>query len=230
MENNSSVFELEVVRQYRAAMFECVIDMCALRKIYEYVQLPQFETHLGYHNTGHCVRMAMRAYELFQLECEFTDLKVLMVACLFHDFMHTGTRPDINNIEKAVAGMRHCVEVQKALHPADIDAVERLIRVTEFPFVHDPRTRGECIIRDADMMESFEPYHIKTIMYDLRHELIGVQGYVTPEEAYQKQAAFVSGMQMYTESGQRIWNATIPAMLKSMEMKAAELIERGLNV
>lgn len=233
MTNNSSVFELSVAQQYRAAMFECVIDMCSLRKVYEYVQQPQFATNLGYHNTGHCIRMAMRAYELYQLEREsdeVDDLKVLMIACLFHDFQHTGRRPDSVNIELAVKGMRECAAVHEAVHSFDIQFIERLIRVTEFPFVNEPKDSLERIIRDADMMESFEPFHIKTILYDLRHELIGVQGYVTPEQACQKQSEFAKNTQMFTRSGQIIWAMSLPAMLKSMEMKVAELIEKGLNV
>lgn len=225
----SSPYELNVVRTYREAMFEIVIDNCALREVYEYVRASQHDTMLPYHNPQHCIRTAMRAYELFQLENVDFDLKVLMVACLFHDFGHTGQRPDSKNIDIAVNALWACESVQRALSRRDIKHAERMIRVTEFPFVHEPETIYEKIIRDADLMEGFEPFHLRTILYDLRNELVSVQGEITVAEAVKRQQAFMNAVTMYTESGRRIWQATKLAAILSMHAKATELDQLGLD-
>jgi len=216
--------QLDVVKEYRSASFEFVIDQLNLRGVYEYVQRPEFATNLGYHNTGHCIRMAMRAYEIYQLENMHSyldrkfdeyELPTLILAALFHDFGHTGTRPDINNIEIAVAGLR-AYDGAMPLPKRCIDMAERLIRVTEFPFIHEPQTELEKIIRDADMMESFEPFHIATILYNLRKELKSVQGDVSVKEAAAMQEKFVSHIEILTNAGRAIWERTKPFMLDSM--------------
>lgn len=216
--------QLDVVEAYRRSMFECVVKLTSLGRIVGYVLAPENDTHLGYHNPGHCMRVAMRAWELANLEGETEDVRLLIIAALFHDFGHTGKRPDIDNIEIAVKGMRDCPAVQEEFCLTDIRTIEQLIRVTEFPFIHDPKTPHEKIIRDADMMESFEPYHIKTILYNLREELEGVQGKVSVKEAAEMQERFIANIDMLTDSGRLIWQRTKPFMLDSM-YRHAEIAE-----
>lgn len=216
--------QLSVVEEYRRAMFECVIRSLVLEEIVEYVASPQFDTHLSYHNTWHCARTALRAWELAMLEREVEGVALLIVACLFHDFGHTGKRPDSNNIEIAVNGMRGCQAVQDRFSQPEIRGIEQLIRVTEFPFVHEPNTPFECIIRDADLMEGFEPFHIQAILYDLRKELVGVQGEIGIKEAVRLQEKFVASVEMYTEAGNTIWERTKPFTIESMR-RHAEITE-----
>lgn len=147
-----------------------------------YVEAFNTGSTLLYHNTDHlknvvkwCTRFAIMEQE-FELGRQIT---VLLTAAIFHDLNHSGGKlVDKENIEVAIKGFRTFV---KQYNPTAKDyaeyssgmiaEIEDIIRVTEFPFVHRPKTPFQEIIRDADLMSAFEDDVQDLVLDRLRMEV-----------------------------------------------------------
>lgn len=213
--------QLNVAAHYRRALFNAAIEEYRMGEIYEYVQRAQFETGLPYHNTEHCIRVAHRCLELcaaggWRLRHE---ISMVMCAALFHDFGHTGKRPDSINIDIAVEGMRNAKPVQDYYSAPSIEEIAETIRCTEFApegFPVAPTTYIQRVIRDADLMESMEPHCIDYVVMALAEEMG-----VTVEEAIPKQIEFMRGVEMHTFAGEQIWQQTLDTRIWSIERLAS---------
>lgn len=210
--------ELQVVADYRLAWFEEIIDQLKMREIYEYVKAEGNEFNNPYHNTSHCIRAATRCVELLVAEGWRLqrDVAMLICAALFHDFGHTGKRPDNTNVKIAIAHLLIAPCVRDYFTDSACRTMSEIIRCTEYPFVMEPEGLLQQIMRDADLMESMEPFHIQTLAHDLRAELKPIMDVTAPEFAT-AQIAFMQGSRLYTPSAQRIWDKTIAARIASFE-------------
>lgn len=218
-----SNLELQVVADYRMALFEQIIDQLKMREIYEYVLLEGDEHGNLYHNPPHCVRTAMRCVELliangWRLQ---RDLAILICAALFHDFGHTGRPPDRTNVKIAIANLCIAPCVQDYFNHNAIMEMSKIIECTEYPFVIEPVTMLQKIIRDADLMESMEPFHIQTLVHDLRHEL-KADRLLTKAEFVAAQIPFLANATMYTDAGKAVWEKTMNARVKSFNAAMQE--------
>lgn len=211
-----SNLELQVVADYRRAWFEEVIDQLKMREIYEYVLLEGDEHSNKYHNPQHCVRTATRCVELliangWRLQ---RDLAMLICAALFHDFGHTGKRPDRTNIKIAIAHLFIAPPVLDYFTRNAIQDIAKMIECTEYPFVIEPVGILQEVLRDADLMESIEPFHIQTLAHDLREELKPIMDWPVADFA-KAQVEFLNSQHMYTEPAKRIWAKTLEARMAS---------------
>lgn len=173
-----------------------------------------------YHNNYHTACMIVNAFEAFQyyeqepvsgyLEQQNYKARLykLLLACLYHDYDHTaGSMPDAINIMKATQGLF-------STHMGYYD-VAKIIAVTEFPFIRQPETLEEKIIRDCDLMQMLEPDWFDQIFVGLYTELLNNPKFadLTPEKFVQMQIAFLEGAQFYTEwfekTRRKKWNAAI---------------------
>jgi hypothetical protein len=209
-----SNLELQVVADYRMALFEEIIDQLKMREIYEYVLLEGDEHDNAYHNPQHCVRTAMRCVELlvangWRLQ---RDSAMLICAALFHDFGHTGKRPDRTNIKIAITHLFIAPPVLDYFTRTAIQDIAKMIECTEYPFVIEPTDILQEILRDADLMESIEPFHIQTLAHDLRGEL---QMDMSAPEFAKAQVDFLNSQTMFTEPAKRIWAKTLEARMAS---------------
>jgi hypothetical protein len=89
----------------------------------------------------------------------FSDLKAdrpLVAAAMFHDFNHSGGRfSDDVNIYVAVQGL---IEQNKGvLSSTELEETVDILKITKYPFSSDPKTLAQKIIRDADLMQVYEP-------------------------------------------------------------------------
>ena len=208
--------ELQVVADYRTAWFEEIIDQLKMREIYEYVLLEGNEFENKYHNPQHCVRTATRCVELLIAEGWRLqrDLAMLVCAALFHDFGHTGKRPDRTNIKIAIAQLYIAPCVRVYFTDAAVMQIAKIIECTEYPFVMEPVGILQEIMRDADLMESIEPFHLQTLAHDLREELKPIMDMTAPEFA-KAQVDFLNSQKLYTGAAQRIWAKTLEARMAS---------------
>lgn len=104
---------------------------------------------LPYHNATHIAAVVTLCYEgAHYLNLTYYSLRTLLIAASLHDYGHSGgLRTDSENINIAV----------NKVHSHKEDAVrfkevENIIRCTEFPYVLNPVTDSENIMRDADLM------------------------------------------------------------------------------
>ena len=120
-----------------------------------------------YHNNEHMMFVFNNAMTLFDHYKKEYDLSEqdrinLGVACLFHDFNHSGGKlKDSENIEYAIEAFVFYLEE----HPSNIsiEHVINLISVTEFPHKDIDLSILGKIIRDADMMGAISDNFIEII-------------------------------------------------------------------
>lgn len=178
--------------------------------------------NLPYHNPKHCTTVMRYAFEIAMLlradRVAITDAEIryLLCACLYHDFGHTGVNPDIDNIEIAVTNMRAGLPVlcETEFSEDELSTIEDIIRVTEFPFVHEPKTILQQIIRDADLMQPLDVDNIETVLDGLRIEVNAKFGAsMTRKQFCQKQIEFMNSVTFYTEPARMIYEQAKPYVI-----------------
>jgi len=113
--------------------------------------------NLPYHNNQHSYTVALQAVNGgLQHKLDDDQLRILFIAGLYHDWNHTGTGNENENIARAVAG---CLAGMRAAGDSDKDmwTVMFLIYATASNFVVPSKLPLlKAIIRDADLMQNFE--------------------------------------------------------------------------
>lgn len=199
--------------------------------IIEYLERYNTSKTLGYHNNRHMIGVAATCIE-FEANLWLKDLDraALLMAALFHDFNHTGTQPDHVNIDKAIEGLH------AAIHSDDLNIVDYdrdtlfkrasvIIACTEFPFVVEPVSDAQKILRDADLMQSFKPDGIEAIMIGLRNELNAAGHTIRPKQMYELQKNFYKSATLYTDYGKAVFNEMLDAALVGFYQLAESLEE-----
>lgn len=160
---------------------------------------------LSYHNRYHSCFMINKVDDMSGInELPEVSRKALVLAAMFHDFNHSGgVVTDVVNIGNAVAGLLSHVHVDESFPKELLEHVMGLIQVTEFPFLKDPVTIEEKIIRDADILQGCTPHFAKTIYVDLYQELLISKPEMTLIEFRKGQEAFLRNAVMFTEIGKR---------------------------
>lgn len=110
-----------------------------------------------YHNTGHNYNVYDHSMFLFQTlreeyKLKSTDRLELGLACLFHDFNHSGGKlNDSENINIAIKGLNQFLDDNPDIQVNRVN-VENIIKATQFPHLDIELNVLQRIIRDADMM------------------------------------------------------------------------------
>lgn len=207
------------------ARINFILEQYNLTDVADYIAA--HDTGLPYHNAAHCRSVALRCFDLAMMAgtpvfFEQDEIVVLLCAALFHDFGHKGsTVTDSVNVEtaKAAAVKYLTFNATREFYEDEVNAILELITVTEFPFIHDPQNLLQQIIRDADLMQCFDPDGISTIFDGLYQELEVKLGKLTPMQKYEAQMNFLRSATFFTEPGKAIMVAALPAL--DIEFKKA---------
>lgn len=159
--------------------------------------------HLGqnngnpYHNFRHSSHVFYMCYQacLFYADIlSALQMRLLLIAALFHDFNHTGKAgDDWVNINLAIEGLREHLKGEDREH---FEKIATLIRATKFPY--ESRTEDlelmAQIIRDADMSQALSPVWIQQTVFGLAEE----SGNKTPMEMLMLQPLFHEKLAFHT--------------------------------
>lgn len=122
-----------------------------------------------YHSNYHAICVALNSYEgAMYHDMSYRDTRGLVLGSLFHDFDHTGgNRNDTANIKLAVDGLTsaYLSMPKTTIDYTELQHVIYVLNITKYPYEKTPVLLAEKIIRDADLMQPYEP--------DL--ELLGIQ-------------------------------------------------------
>jgi hypothetical protein len=159
--------------------------------MFEKVRLNNFSNTLPYHNWFHTCCMVCNCIEGAQYyNLDFRQCYLIGVSALFHDFNHSGGRStDAENIEVAVKGFQ---DFGYGTVELDNLQIEHTIRVTQYPFIHTPKTIEQKIIRDADLMQVLEPEWFEHIILGLQLEFLNGGKSFTEQEMLKGQMVFLS--------------------------------------
>lgn len=176
-----------------------------------------------YHNVYHTACMIVNAAEAYNYysndEGKYPneDRKFLIAACLFHDYDHSGGKlTDKMNIayaNKAVLENKFWSWTESDAHAKQ--EIIKLICVTEFPFIREPLTLQEQIIRDCDLLQMLEPDWMDQIFVGLYTEMLNNTAFkdMSPSTFLTKQIEFLDNAKFYTkwfeETRRDKWNAAI---------------------
>jgi len=114
---------------------------------------------VAYHNSQHCITVALYAYEMAVAHrLSLTSHQLLFLSALYHDWDHTASSgDDAANIERA---LKHASCLNKktdsTLSQNKIRRIIRLIKSTHFPHPN-PKNIEEKILQDADLLQYNEP-------------------------------------------------------------------------
>lgn len=206
-----------------------VEDILFLRKIEQLGLKPMWD-HIcrsnggrgnAYHNTEHMFGAAKLGWKIWEVEVaedglpdDSPDFRMVdvIVALLWHDFDHSGgTQSDAENIEDAIAAFDHYLDLPEfadinlklGYYDGQAHYVKELLRVTEFPFVHEPRFLAEKIVRDADLLYSFSDNSgpILKGLYDELSQAGRLPEDMTFMDMVQGQTKFHNEVQLFTRTG-----------------------------
>lgn len=198
-----------------------------LTAVADYVCTQNSSAFLPYHNIHHALNMVKWICRFNAMAPDvdalpYLEMRVLLIAALFHDFDHSGGRKeDSDNIRIA----RHAfqvfisknIEIDVQLTIDEIEVVDSLIAVTQFPFIHRPKTRSAKLIRDADLFGSFE-VHCVDILKGLKQEVeLKNRTGIATEAFIEAQKQFLGKAEFYTVEAQTMHNALFPVFAKYFE-------------
>jgi hypothetical protein len=115
-------------------------------------------SNLPYHNNQHAFTVALNVVEgAEQHGLSVDEKRLLFIAALYHDWDHTGTADEKENIRRAVEG---CLDGMREDDESEADrwTVMLLIYATAQYFYNPPSlSLMKRLLRDADLMQNVEP-------------------------------------------------------------------------
>jgi hypothetical protein len=134
-----------------------------LQKGFSWIMKNSTSNNLPYHNFNHLLTVVRYTHGA----CQFYELtekekKEMLMAALFHDVNHSGGKEsDEYNVKTAKEVVIKFINAFNI----DIDPIEvsRIIDATQYPYIIEPEDMDlkQQIIRDADLMQIFEPNWIQ---------------------------------------------------------------------
>lgn len=163
---------------------------------------------VNYHNNYHIYYMTWLCDQIYlslnwedQLNCDHLSL---LVACMFHDFDHTGGRKDDHtNILRAIEGFHTARKEMPnitAWEKINSEKVAALISITEYPYTDKARTLEEQCMRDADLLYTTVMGDPEIVMLHLCNELeILHKRTYTSEEMLKGYETFIMEATLHTD-------------------------------
>lgn len=180
-------------------------------------------TKAPYHSTRHMTQMCEHATLLYTRSSERDhqsgqDLPLLQLACLFHDYSHSGGYlPDVQNIAIATEAFRHWAKTE-GVYQGDIERIVQMIEITEYPFKGDPLTFAEACIRDADVLYPALSEDPRIVMEALRREIeISKKQLVSYQDMYEGQRMFSDTVTLFTKLGRTLWDQATPPYIATLK-------------
>lgn len=177
---------------------------------------------VNYHNNYHIYFMTWLCDQIFgsqswdeQAGC---DIKSLLVACMFHDYDHTGgKKEDSINVNRAIDAFQ---KAYRNLKMVDInpELVVSLIRITEYPYTDQARTLEEQCMRDADLLYTTVMGDPEIVMLHLCNEMeILHKRTYTSEEMLKGYETFIMEATLHTDIAKIIRDEESPKFIERMK-------------
>lgn len=166
-----------------------------------------------YHNLFHTLCMIVNCNDGYfhhidvNTDYDYDTHATLMIAAAFHDFAHSaGAQDDDWNIANAIKWVELFFEdqSQKYVHNTyfqdknNLATIKKLITVTRFPFIHEPQTRLEKIIRDSDLLQCYEDAWFEHVIQGLQQEFAVKGRVIETTEFLRLQVEFLKNAKFYT--------------------------------
>jgi len=193
-----------------------IIKELELEHYFKVVLTKNMSNTIPYHNLKHTLTMMVNAYDIFNdlrnnnaLEnVDYNEnhiLKSICIAALFHDFNHSGgqLQSDADNISLAIESW--CMNSVSDSFTTGF--VVGLIKGTQYPYTDENPSQFIKILRDADMMQWFEPDFLPHVVMGLNKEMLGKSA--LSEKMLLGQLEFMKAAKFHTSFAKQKYNEFI---------------------
>jgi len=196
------------------------INELGISQIYNYVMETNPSSDLPYHNNFHLdqvCKFALLGADYYQLSDN--DKKLLAISALFHDYNHTGSgKNDDINIENAINAFiefnnQDIKKFKSFLTEDESNKVIDLIKATRYPYMTDPKTLLQQILRDSDFLQGMfcEDYINKIVM------AIAKENGIPPKVMLQNQSGLLNSIKFCTKWANDMHQEGLPTILSKVE-------------
>ena len=183
-----------------------------LGRAWDFYEVFNKSKNLPYHNRTHVTLMLRDLAKAIACPMEKIhrdSARYVGLAAIFHDFNHSGGKTtDDNNIAYALDAL-HLYWYQSTENSQQkLAIVKSLIEVTQFPFLREPETEDERLIRDLDLMTIYHVGSKDAPFQDVgMRQIFGIwqesfEGKMSWLEFAEKNCEFLRSAVWYTEFGQ----------------------------
>jgi hypothetical protein len=189
-----------------------LLDQYGLMPLWKMIQAENTSANLPYHNEQHLLNVVAwcgRLYFSDSLSLAPDQLRCLLAAAACHDILHSGGKTsDSENIGRTLEWLSNAIPRIKDDQCRSFmfnhqHLIYGLITVTEFPFIHQPKTSLQKILRDADILQNFGSHCVKYLK-GLAEEFAASGMVLTNEELIARQEVFMRDVEFFTYTGQAI--------------------------
>lgn len=185
---------------------DVIVDRLNLEPFYEFLTTFNTGNDLPYHNLYHAHCMLLNCYEAaWHLGVPEGETRGLCVAALLHDFNHSGGhKPDSENIKAALEGLKIAQTYASSrllgLDRFALEIASTSISVTQYPFIHEPTSLTQQIIRDADLMQAYEESEFRIVQ-----QFLGLKSEIEiAKKTTFTNAEFAAGMKKFQDA-ETVW-------------------------
>lgn len=212
-----------------------LIDNLGLMELWNLILAENTSVNLPYHNEQHLLNVVAWCGRLYISDSNGYDRKQLMIlitSAMIHDINHSGGElPDALNIQNAFEWFANALDritdlPLRAWLKHNYEAIVNTVAVTEFPFIHEPKTSLQKILRDADILQNFGVHCVKYLA-GLKAEFATAGKPLTNEELISRQAEFMKNVVFFTYTGQSVKQILGPRVFA--EQRDAFLNEKKVN-
>lgn len=213
-------------RQMNDFFFDEYLKSKGLWEMWQHIVTTNKGVKNTYHNTLHMYYAAQLALQILRATPEYQKLDssdkhneelIVVVSLLWHDYDHSGgSLSDAENIQIAIAGYaywrKHVRPTPTFFNPVIefeqehfmIQAVSQTIEITEYPFIREPITLAQQVVRDADLLYTFCD-ETGDIVYGLYKELVPkLPKHMTFVGFLDGQVKFHDEVVLFTEPGKEL--------------------------
>lgn len=166
--------------------FRRIINALGLSYMLEWVEDKNPSKDAPYHGALHEKLMTCYAFmAAAHANVTWDEMRCIVVAACMHDFDHTGIHPvptkdDTININRALEGLQSFFDASPlAFYSFDQrNLIIKLIQCTRYPYLAEPRTELEGIMRDADMCMPYVSQPIREQLFLGLHQELAASGRV----------------------------------------------------
>lgn len=168
-------------------------------KAYFRLVLKAPNAYMPYHNTRHTLHVLWEAFDGgIKSGLRGKYLRSLLVAALFHDFNHTGTPNESENITRAIKAFK---DQNNGEDKYVKELVVTCITHSKYPYesIEHLTPKKQLIVsvlRDSDLSQVLSPVWIQSILYGLGQELN-----LSYMDMLEKQITFLNNLEFKSEWG-----------------------------
>ncbi len=197
-------------------VIEIINKYGVLKKGFNHLIKNSTSNNLSYHNLNHILTVVKYCYLIMRYDNKYSDyqFECVLLAALFHDANHSGGKlSDAENVQIAKEFAREFYK-DYYMHGGKKE-IDEIIDATQYPYIieYDKLNNLQKIIRDADLMQIYEPDWVYQYAYGLSQEMN-----TDLKDIPAKAKTFFSTIKFQTEFGKKMQREKWGHVMQKLEI------------